>query len=88
MNEEEARIHFELESGKNQSDRMVYAVLGALAKHLDNHIIVDGNMYDIRVLGAPTERNGEISLMFDVKDLPGFDHIEFTIKKTGWGRNV
>lgn len=81
--ETETQIHFQMESGKNQSDRLVHECLIGLAGLLHNQYVqVDGKQYKIEVI----KQVG--SVMFDIKDLPGFDHIEFNIEKTGWGRGV
>lgn len=78
-----AQIHFQMESGKNQSDRMVQDCLDGLAAHLDSSYVTVGDN-----IGVMKIVNKEGRIMLDIKGLPGFDHIEFTIEKTGWGRDV
>lgn len=74
------QAYFALEKGKRDSDRLVEDCLAGLALLLnDTFVQVNGRMYPIKVIG----REGRI--MLDIKNLPGFDHIEFTIEKTGWG---
>jgi hypothetical protein len=83
MNEDEARIHFQMESGQRQSDRLVQDCLDGLTMLLHKQYVqVNGKGYPVKVVAA----DGRI--MFDIRGLPGFDHIEFIIEKTGWGRGV
>lgn len=81
--ETEAQVHFQMESGKRQSDRLVGECFVSLSGLLHGtYVQIDGKQYKIKVL---THKG---KLMFDIMDLPGFDHVEFCIEKTGWGRNV
>ncbi len=83
MNENDAQTHFQMESGKRHSDRMVEDCFVGIALLLTGrHVQVDGKAYPIKLLKA------EGKLMFDIMGLPGFDHVEFCIEKTGWGREV
>lgn len=83
MNENDAQIHFQMESGKRQSDRMVEDCFAGIALLLTGrHVQVDGKAYPIKLLKTDDK------LMFDIVGLPGFDHVEFCVEKTGWGREV
>lgn len=83
--ETEAQVHFQMESGKRQSDRMVEDCFVGLVSLLhDQYVQVDGKPYQMKVVSKPDSDK----ILFDIRDLPGFDHIEFVIKKTGWGRGI
>lgn len=78
----DTEVHFTLEKGKRDSDRMVQDCLDGLTLLLhDQYVQVQGKGYRVAIVAS---KNGRI--MFDIRDLPGFDHIEFCIEKTGWGR--
>lgn len=80
MNEQ---ADFALRKGKRDSDRLVDDCLVGLAALLQGTFVqVDGKEYPIKVIGQ------ERRLMFDIEGLPGFDHVEFTIEKTGWGMQL
>ncbi len=73
---------FALKKGENESHRLVEFCLQQIAQHINASP-------NLKALGDPYERDGEWHLTFDVKTPGmGFDHIEFTIKQTGWGRGV
>lgn len=81
--ETETQLHFLTSSGERQSDRLVADCLVGLASFLHGHYVqVDGKRYKMKVL------THDEKVMFDIEGLPGFDHIEFVITKTGWGRGV
>lgn len=81
--ETEATLHFHTESGRNQSNRLMQECFVGLSGLLHGtYMQIDGKQYKIKVL------THEGKLMFDIMDLPGFDHVEFVIEKTGWGRGV
>jgi hypothetical protein len=80
MNEQ---IHFAMQKGKRDSDRLVEECYIGLAGLLHGtYVQIDGNGYLIKVLAH------EGKVMFDIKNLPGFDHVEFVITKTGWGKQL
>lgn len=84
MNKDDARAHFEMSSGQRQSDLLVQDCLDGLTALLHGQYLqVQGKLYRVKILS--TQEN---KILFDIKDLPGFDHIEFCITKTGWGRGV
>ena len=72
--------------GENTSDRLVPELLKAIGKKLSEGIVLNGQTFLVKPLCEPTERDGQYNLLFDVKDIAGFDHIEFKITKTGWGK--
>lgn len=83
MDDTEATLHFQADSGERQSDRLVADCLVGISGLLHGHYVqVDGKQYKIKVL------THEEKVMFDIQGLPGFDHIEFVVEKTGWGRGV
>lgn len=79
-------ISFVMKHGRNTSDRLVPELLKAIGEKLSEGIILNGQLLKVEPLCEPTERDGQYSLLFDVKEIAGFDHIEFKITKTGWGR--
>lgn len=79
----EAHLHFLTVNGQRSSERLVEdCFVGLTALLHEKYVQIDGKQYLIKVVSH------EGSLMFDIKNLPGFDHLEFVIKNTGWGRNV
>lgn len=83
--ETKAEIHFQTESGRRQSDRLVEdCFVGLISLLHDQFVQIDGKQYQMKVISKPDDDK----IMFDIRDLPGFDHIEFVIKKTGWGRGI
>jgi hypothetical protein len=84
MNDFETQAHFAMEKGKRDSDRLVQDCLDGLARLLHEQLVgVDDKLYRMKVIG----KNGG-KIMLDINGLPGFDHIEFTVEKTGWGRDL
>lgn len=81
---------FALKHGKNVTDRMVPDLLTAIGNKLNGTSIkYNGRICELKILGDVSERNGEVSLLFDVlKPDKTFDHVEFKITKTGWGRSL
>lgn len=81
--ETEATLHFHTASGEQQSNRLVAdCLVGLIALLHDKYVQVDGKQYKMKVLSHDEK------VIFDIQKLPGFEHIEFVIKKTGWGRGV
>lgn len=79
----DTQAHFAMEKGKRDSDRIVEDCFAGLISLLhDQWVQVDGKLYQIKVVSKPNSEK----IMFDIRNLPGFDHIEFVTKKTGWGR--
>lgn len=78
------RAQFALAHGKRTTDRLVPELLETIVTLLEGKSV--GNGF-IKRLGDVRERDGEWSVLFDVKNPDEtFDHIEFKITKTGWGR--
>lgn len=72
-----------IEKGRRDSERLMQDCFDGLSLLLhDQHVQVNGKGYPIKVIN----HNGK--LMFDIRDLLGFDHVEFTVEQTGWGRLV
>lgn len=79
----ETQAHFLIESGNRKSERLVEDCFTGLCRLLHKQWVqVDGKMHQIKVIGSGTR------ITFDIMDLPGFDHVEFTVTKTGWGHAV
>lgn len=77
------QVHFTVEKGRRDSDRIVQDCLDGLVPLLHHKFVqVDGKLYQMVVVAQ------EGKIMFDIRDLPGFDHVEFVIKKTGWGLKI
>lgn len=86
MNEQ---VHFAIEHGKRTTDRMVQGLLEAISRKLSEGIEYDGRKLQIKQLGSIMKTNCEVRLLFDVQNHDDtFDHIEFKVTKTGWGRSL
>lgn len=71
-------IHFIMKNGDNTSGRIAGDVIKAVVETLvKNGVEIDGVVHRV----APFSECG-----FDVKDVRGFNLIEFKITKTGWER--
>jgi hypothetical protein len=86
-------LAFSLEHGKNTTNRMVESLLIAIAQVINtSHITYEGKSCRLKCLGAgvsKSDETGEWRLLFDVLDPNDmFDHVEFKITKTGWGRSM
>jgi len=82
--EDEAKVHFQLSTGKRQSDLLIQDCFDGLTALLQGQYVqVKGKSYRIKILSMKNEK-----ILFDIEYLPGFDHVEFCITKTGWGRGV
>jgi hypothetical protein len=82
---------FALKHGSNTTDRITPDLLKAIMETLANHgVVYNGDVrYCIPLgVGVDTDPDGEWRLLFDIKGVDGFDHIEFKVTKTGWGKNV
>lgn len=79
----EAQAHFAMEKGKRDSDRMAEECFSKIASLLTGqNVTIAGRKGRLVGIGGKT---GEY-LMFDIRFETGSpDHIEFTIRKTGWG---
>lgn len=78
---------FLLKHGDNTTQRIAPDILEALHEHLSKGILYKGKIYQVKKLGEiDLDSDGYCRLLFDIKDIEGFDHIEFSIRKTGWGR--
>lgn len=88
--ENEDQLEFSLKHGKNVTDRMVPDLLQAISVVLNHNLLsYNGKTCEMKQLGNIIERDGEWSLLFDVKNPDEiFDHVEFKIVKTGWGRSL
>lgn len=81
---------FALKHGKNTSDRLVPDIMQGISDILDgNRVFFNGRSCAIKKLGEVRQRDGEWRFSFDVLNPDEtFDHIEFTVTKTGWGRGI
>lgn len=79
-------IDFIIKHGNNTSNRLVPELLKAIGEKLSDGITLHGQNLRVKPLCDPIERDGQYILLFDVKEVAGFDHIEFKIMKTGWGK--
>lgn len=85
MDDFETQAHFGMEKGRRDSDRLMEdCFVGLISLLHDQFVQVDGKQYQMKVISKPDSDK----IMFDIRDLPGFDHVEFVIKKTGWGRGI
>lgn len=85
MDDFETQTHFAAEKGKRDTDRLVTECLTALAALLDGKTVTIGGK-ECSVVTLKSHLKGKPYLMFDIRgDISGYDHIEFTAKKTGWG---
>lgn len=83
------QVGFAIKHGINTTNRMVPDLLNAVKESLEKHGIEYNGHKIIKQLGEVKERDGEWSLLFDVKNPDStFDHIEFKVTKTGWGRSL
>lgn len=89
---EEAKAEFALKHGKNSTDRMTPELLRAIGDLIcTSRITYEERSLKMLVVGRglSQDENGDWLLMFDVKKPDDtFDHVEFTIRKTGWGRRL
>lgn len=82
------QANFALKKGRNTSDRLVPDIMKALMEAINKTTIEYEGTKQLKTLGTEIKQNddGDWYLTFDVIEPgEGFDHIEFTIKKTGWG---
>lgn len=84
-------VKFMIPSSQRNVERTVPDLLDAIATALTETVIqYEGKEFKLHVL-TPSflEDKQQWNLMFDVRD-PNecFDHIEFSIRQTGWGRVV
>lgn len=82
---------FILKHGSRTTDRMVPDLLSAVRSKFDGaEINYNGKSCQIKCLGEPYQGgDGEWKMLFDVKNPDEtFDHVEFLITKTGWGRSL
>lgn len=80
---------FAIKHGDRTTDRMVEDLLEAIADLLNaSQITCGGKRLSLKTLGnVGKDSEGTTRLLFDVKNPDEtFDHIEFKIIKTGWGR--
>ena len=83
MDDFETQSHFAITKGRVESDRVTRECLKALQKLMDGkHVRVCGKKAKIRIVGDVKDNK----FMLDIVGLNDFDHIEFTVTKTGWGR--
>lgn len=81
--ETEVQLHFLTSTGERQAERLIEDCYVGLTNLLhEKYVQIDGKQYKMRVL------THEGKVMFDIENMPGFDHVEFCIKNTGWGRGV
>jgi len=88
----EEKAAFIMRHGSNTTDRMVPDLMEAIISCLEiNGIKIGDKSVRVKRLGAgvTASPDGETRLLFDVLDPDDtFDHIEFKITKTGWGRSA
>jgi len=87
----ETPIDLHIDHAKRTSDRISHEILLAISEFLrGKELPINGNAVTLKPLGETGVgvRNDELSLLFDVLGVDGFDHIEFKVVKTGWGRNT
>ena len=86
--ENETQTQFALKHGDNVTDRMAQYLLNAIIETLAKHGIEYHGHKTIKQLGeVDLGHDGEYRLLFDVKNPNDiFDHVEFKVVKTGWGR--
>lgn len=83
MNDFESQSHFAMGKGRLDSDRLVEECFSRISSLLTGRdVTIAGRKGRLAVFGG---KNGEY-LMFDIRFETGSpDHIEFTVRKTGWG---
>ena len=81
---------FAMKQGESVTDRMVPDLLQAILDVLPNEIEYNGKKCILKPLGkGVVQSNGSWSILFDIKDPDDtYDHVEFCIEKTGWGRSI
>lgn len=81
----EIQANFAIEKGKRETDRLISDCLKEIRCALEGkEISLRGRLCKLKALSK--DDNFE-KLVFDVLNPSDtYDHIEFTIKKTGWGR--
>jgi hypothetical protein len=87
---------FLVKHGRNTTDRMAAGLLEAIADMLPGFLYYNGKKCRMKLLevndnkGIGTDaETGEFVLRFDIIDPDeNFDHVEFAIRKTGWGRTT
>lgn len=87
----EQPIEILVSHAQRTSDRVTNEILLAISECIrGKELHLNGQTLTLKPLGETGVgvRNGELSLLFDVKHVEGFDHIEFKIVKTGWGKSV
>lgn len=87
--ENETQAMFALKHGHNQTDSMVYDLMVSLSGLINaSEVDFRGKKCKLKLLGLSRHGDDEnFSLLFDVKNPDDtFDHVEFKITKTGWGR--
>lgn len=85
-----ASVGFLIKHGGNTTDRIVPDLLRSIANLINkSEIEYNGRKCKLRQLGEPRSRDGGWRFTFDVLNPDDtFDHVEFTITKTGWGRMI
>jgi hypothetical protein len=85
------QAEFSVKHGRNTTDRMVPDLLQALADLINkSKIVYNGKECELKQLGDTVVSDaGEDMLVFDVKNPDDtFDHVEFKVVKSGWGRKL
>jgi hypothetical protein len=82
----EEKIDFAMKKGERDTGRLVKECLLAFSRALgDRQCLVGNRACEFKVI---TKEIGD-SLMVDITNPSDeYDHIEFTITKTGWGRKL
>ena len=82
------QVDFAAQKGIRDTDRLVTECLMAIAPLLDGKTVRIEDK-DCAVVCLKAHEKGKPYLMFDIRD-PNetYDHIEFTVNKTGWGRGL
>lgn len=81
---------FAMKHGQNTTDRIAPDLLEKIAELLNGKTIeYNGRTCLIKKVGGLYERDGEWRFMFDVKyPCDQYDHVEFTVTKTGFGGSL
>lgn len=78
--------------GRNTTNRTAEELLTVIGEMINKQTVeYNGKLVKLKTLTEKPSvgKNGEVALMFDALNPDNtFDHIEFTITKTGWGRSM
>lgn len=88
--ENETQAMFAKKHGETTTNIMEPDLLAAIATLIDQkEVIYHGKPCQVKVLTVSKNDVGKWRLLFDVKNPDDtFDHVEFNVVKTGWGRGL